>query len=1266
MVPWIQLGIWAVSTALYWLTREDPKEPEKERVETPHTKEGSPFPVFWGTVAIDKSVNVKFRPRTGGVNRFLVQDVVCLGYIDVFFGMFVGGRLMPYGIYYPPPPHHSEGWSQIRHFDSEFQPESFRETKKYEMFIVSDAVVSHTQYSYGTFEQLKFIGNEINNTSGWAYVGVGFDNNLIGYPYPDTNSFLNAFFSISKPEFEDRDEFPMWNYLTMMTTSNLSIDGGSASRSYKVQRIKRNLVGEEYPPINIEGEPVYVGDIFNYKSIIPEFYYPVVYRPYVHDFNICFSQRSVNPMYILKDILTSPLLKMKLPESIIHVADFEKCAVRLYEENFGLNVILDSATMDSEKVILEILSYIKGFMYFNLKDNKIHFKLARPDYNFEDLDIINEDTVIQVDDYTNEIDGRECPNSVTVNFINRFDNKDYEWMARDLFFGYDTQKTVTVKNDEDIALRGLFEEKISRPWVSDPDRAYEIAKDYLFMSSAKLTKLKITGNNHLNKYHEGDVVKLNIPRKGINDVVFRIFSKSAGKLEDGTVSLSVEEDVHGVQYGSYNSIPDVYGLCPITKYQIREPLLWEIFNSEGSQDIAEFTDTIPYRFDTNKTNAVQLAYTIYYKLLSEGAYTLDTSKGTITLQNNIFSLKEPISSLKHITSTPESQNEFREASQGDVFLIGSEIVKLDNIVLKRGCYDSDVSTHEIETICVKLYSSSLGFIGDIRKFVAKNSENYNAKIATVEGLMTIDLDKCPENILESGSIARYERPLNCTGVKINGNMYYYESLSMGVFPNEDLIISWNNKDRHNCCCSSSIGVFSIYDVIQSNSVIEENCSYVIEFLDELDAVIRTVIIPYTTQNPTTSNSQHTYSYADMTADFPAGNVKFRMKARRQIAWSPDEFIYSLVDRVVELALVSADLTYPRNWFLYNRYSKINGGKAYSYTNIFYPEWYGHCCYLFSTYSLSGSDPPYPDGFLSLPSYTNEWMVPFMSVFLSHELLNKTWINRTRAIVDGTWHDEMITRQVSEWFPPHCAIREITKLKRQIYVASNTDYWSDWFDTDYNYELYMVFTYSRANEGEIPDKNPENYPQMPIWSTNIEDDKIDKYSYTEIEIPVDVLGDFIAVYARAKAKLTRISDSAVFWTHEYFVKSWLPIIPFRTMFAYKSLRTFPAPIITITEEEQPTKWAYTITASAPAGSDWGSEAWEWRPRYLQSTSSPEIFDVDPNKEFVLTGSQQIIILRGNRLAYLYVIADVILGRVTDTRDTPTAVTSPQTYAEEQFL
>ncbi len=1259
-IPWTALTIWAISSALYWLIPDDKKEIERPMAETPYTKEGILFPVFWGTATITP-VNVKFslKSQESAGTLFYMQDVICLGYIERFFGSFIGGKATPYGYEGPNAP------QGIRHFNSEYQPYKFRNTKKYEIMRIFNTNWVSDDMGIDGWQPRLIIDYwvSINNMMAECFLGMGVDNDNLDHPYPNDNHFPLVFFSDDK--FEDETDYPMWNYLTIITSIGTYIGSSVPARQYKVQRLSQNLIGDDFPLVDIEGVPTNIAKIFNFKQIIPEFRYSENYQPYVRDFNICFSQSSTNPMFIIKDILTSPLLTMKLPESIIDTEDFEKCAIALYNENFGMNVILDSRSTDSEDVLLQIMSYIKGFMYLNLDDGKIHFTLSRADYDFDLLDVIDDDTITEIEDYTNEIDGRDCPNSVTVKFINRFTNKDYQWMIRDLFFGYDTEKEVTVKNDEDIALRGLFEEKIRRVWVSDPDRAYEIAEDYLFMSSAKLTKLKIIGNSLLNKYHEGDVIRLKVEKKGINDVAFRVFAKSVGKVEDGIVSLSLIEDIHSIKYGSYTSIPDEYGLDPIVDFRITKPSLWEMFNSTGNQDITDFIGTIPYRFSINKNNPTQIAYDIYFKTISESVYQLDTYKSTIPIGvSMVFTLTENISSFINIKL---SQNEFLDVSDGDVFMIGSEIIKKSGEFFERGCYDTNTTYHLIGETCISiLQTSEVTAVTDVRNFVAAASENYQAKIATVSGAVTINLDKCIVNVLESNLTARYQKPLNCTGIKINQIMYYYESINIIIESDTNIVISWTNKDRNNCSAQHSDGIRSIYDDVDYYNILEENCSYIIEFMDSNDVVFKTVLIPYSTQSPTLANTQYGYPYQTFVIDYPDLRAKFRIKARRQIAWSPDEFIYSEVDRVVEFTLIPIDLVRPRNWFLYRRADTLNDGYAYSFMNIFYPPCEG-VPVLFTTYNIDDLTPPYPEDF-STPDSLIGRIIPTTGIFSVSDILAKTWMSRTRAIAEGVWYDEIVTRQAIEYFPPYCAIRKLTDLHKEIYVGSNTDYWSDWFDTTFTYELYMVYTYARIAGGSTPTKNPNEYPQLPLWSFNIEDDKVDRYLQTDVEIPAGAQGDSVAIFARAKAKLTRIDDDEVSWTKDYFVKSW-KVVTKPSWFAYKSLRTFPAPIIVIEETHTtiPSRWHYRISITVPSGAEWENENWEWRLRYQYSTTHPPVqdFNVDPNNEFVLTNVAELELICNTRLVYLDIIVDIILNRTTDTIDRPVAIISPQAHKRELF-
>jgi hypothetical protein len=1284
-MDWFTFGVWAVSTGLYWLTYKKPKKPKSAKVEAPTTRDGSAIPIIWGTVAVSPA-NVKFEylSKTNSTSKFVVQDIICLGYIDKFLGMFVGDTWVPYGISgyvvfpnsYPPVVYDYEGANQPMKFGTFEHPEKFQEFDIRSTY--EDVIASSDDPNY-TYRKIFLSNNPVNNTTGKGYLGMGRAG-VDTLPYTDV--VKDALFP--SDQYTNRDNTPRWDYLTMATYYIMGCIGSVSARAYKVQRVVQYMDGTPAPSW---------GRVYRYTPIISTLHRPNDVIPLINLYNVCHSQTSANPFFIIHEVLTSPLLSMKIPTSKIDNVSLHQCGEKLSSENFGMNIALNSPEEANIDFIKEILDYVEGFMYLD-RDiesptfGKIKFKLARMDYDPNTIPVIDENIFTDVTDYTNEIDSENVINSVVVSYTDRFVRKQkYTWFGANIYFGFDSEKTIMVKNDEDIARRGLFEESISRPWVSDPLVATEIGRRYLYLNSAKPSRVRVSGHQELNGFNIGDVFKLVHPRMGFTGVIMRIFDKTVDSLESGLISLSCIEDYHGSEYSVYEPIVPDEGIPKIANTRYYEPTIWEVMISEQDLLLSIPSGVVPYRFIPEKTGISQLVYNVYKKAPSDSDYSMDESRlNAVFTEPPYYELDFTVSGTDEVSIGSSYLNIL---DIGTVLLIGSEYLKVYpasgndfSKCLKRACYDTYFEDHAQGDKCYVVYNPSIPVTSDVRTFPLINTGVYYAKVIAKIGSEESPIEDTQELTLSSNIAPRYLAPLNCTGLRVNGELWKYNTTKIQVRDDSDIILSWNNKSRLNCSYDSSNGVESIYDETPDFNMLEEDCSYVIEFLSVSNSIIRSVVVPYVSQTPVTANTSLTYTYAQIKADYPdTSNIKVIIKARRLVTAVPEVYVYSRLDRIVDIQTVSFELLNPSVWFLYLRLelniSWSGYRKGFSYKNIFYPEWYGKTYTLLTSFSLSSAtEPPEPTSLGVVPSFTTRLIVPSANPtpsFTVADLVAKSWILKTSAIVSGVFKKVNRVYQPTDFFAPYTVIRHISSSVKHIYVASNTDYYSDWFDTHYNYELYITYAWAwvRFTDDTNPDKGVSDPPELPFWNSDIELNKVSRYSPTVVNGGTVPSGRVLAVYARAKAKLTRKSDGAIFWTREYFLKSWKAVLTPDSYSAYRTLKIFPAPTISVVEAvlTNPMRYSYTISVSVDPSATWFSEAWEWRSSMYYTTSATKpIMDLDPNNDSTIpkTSTRIITVTQTNRLRWMVICCDAILYRALETAGTGKAQITPQSYAEFRFF
>lgn len=277
-MDWFTFGVWAVSTGLYWLTYKKPKKQKPAKAEAPTTKDGSSLNIVWGTVTVSAPTNTKFDFLSKSTNTvFAVQDIVCLGYIDKFLGMFIGDVWIPYGLKAIPLAQESQvydynGANQPIKFGTfehpaKFQAFSFGAT--YENLVQSD---DDANYYY---TEVLMKNALVNNMMGTGSLGMGRAG-VDTLPYSDIMKDL----LFPSAQYPDRVNLPHWDYLTMVSYHALVVSSSVATRAYKVQRVVQYMDGTPAPSW---------GRVYRYTPVVSMLHRLDDVIPLITLYNVCHS-----------------------------------------------------------------------------------------------------------------------------------------------------------------------------------------------------------------------------------------------------------------------------------------------------------------------------------------------------------------------------------------------------------------------------------------------------------------------------------------------------------------------------------------------------------------------------------------------------------------------------------------------------------------------------------------------------------------------------------------------------------------------------------------------------------------------------------------------------------------------------------------------------------------------------------------------------------------------------------------------------------------
>jgi putative tail protein len=238
-----------------------------------------------------------------------------------------------------------------------------------------------------------------------------------------------------------------------------------------------------------------------------------------------------NPACMIYEILTDTSWGLGLPASQIHVASFQAAGETLFNEGFGLSMILDATTPASD-VVQEILRHIDGVLYLDHLTGLIAVRLARADYIVADLPLITADE----NTYDMQMKHRswdETRNVIRIRYVDR--SKNFTERV------HQVQELANLTNrDGDLSV-----EDIPMPGISSERNAAIAAQRALKVLSGLPRQFTFRVNRQAWSLRPGSPFRLTWPDWGITDMPCRVSTIGLGSPGNSEIRVNAVEDVIG-------------------------------------------------------------------------------------------------------------------------------------------------------------------------------------------------------------------------------------------------------------------------------------------------------------------------------------------------------------------------------------------------------------------------------------------------------------------------------------------------------------------------------------------------------------------------------------------------------------------------------------------------------------------------------------------------------------------------------------------------
>ena len=258
--------------------------------------------------------------------------------------------------------------------------------------------------------------------------------------------------------------------------------------------------------------------------------------------------QAMNPAHILVECATNRDWGRQLSlANDLNLNSYRAAADTLFSESFGLCFRYNR--QDSlDTFVQQILDHVGAVQYADLETGKLTLKLLRGDYNVSDLPLFTYDNgIIAVQD-DDSASSTANPNEIVVTWHDPVTNADGEVRAQNLGA---------------IQINGLNSSSVEYKAIPTHSLGARVAQRDLEAAQADLTRLVIQFDRRGSILRPGDVFRVQLPDRNIDNMVLRV-----GKIEEGdtgVLNLTVVQDVFGLPSTSYSSGQQDSGWTPPDK-----------------------------------------------------------------------------------------------------------------------------------------------------------------------------------------------------------------------------------------------------------------------------------------------------------------------------------------------------------------------------------------------------------------------------------------------------------------------------------------------------------------------------------------------------------------------------------------------------------------------------------------------------------------------------------------------------------------------------
>lgn len=576
---------------------------------------------------------------------------------------------------------------------------------------------------------------------------------------------------------------------------------------------------------------------------------------------------SANAAHMIRELLINPDWGLDYPVTAIDNTSFQVVADTLYDEEFGLSMIL-SGQDSVESLIQEILRTVNGALYTDRETGKFTLKLIRDDYIVGELQQFDENNILEYSSFQRPVPA-EMVNEVSIIYRRKEDVND---------------TTVTFQDLASVISQGaIISQTLNFPGIDDDNIASKVGMREIRQYSTPLLPVTFTANRDAWNLNPGDPFIFTWLEKGVAQVIMRAVKIDYGNLSDGRIEITAIEDIFGLPESTYiqpqaslweDPVVAPSSLQPedVSKFEIPYYILATRFSTADFNTILEdssflivmasFPSFASPSFELWTTTVPLPAISDYtFKTIGTYCYKLTLNQDLLETDNEVdidigafpanFEEDVPFNSLCFIGNEADE-------STSEIAIYSSANFSANTIQLKRGALDTLPKAHNSST-AIWFFDNNWAF--DPTEYTDGNQVTFRPLPQTGVGTLGIGSASFEVVNLEG----RQYKPMAPSYIRIQDSFVdrFYPASIRG-----DTIISWLRTNRITQTVANDAPYFySTDDVVAENGIV-----WRLLLFDETLPVSPTI----TVDNPSTTTS-YTWSTEEVDSGLSGRlNNRFRV------------------------------------------------------------------------------------------------------------------------------------------------------------------------------------------------------------------------------------------------------------------------------------------------------------------------------------------------------------------------------------------------------